>query len=145
MLAVRENAKMTVSARTDYPDGARENMNCTVRGEAETTDNVLRFIYDEPEAAEMGTVRTTVALAEDHVILTRVGAVRSEFRFALGAPHDSLYETGLASFPARVTTRALRIKRERRGALAEIRYALDVGGVTGEHRLKLLIRMEEES
>ena len=142
---MEQNAEMTIRAEAKYPDGAPENMSYAVRGEAAESGSVLRFTYDEPEASGMGAVRTTVTLAEGCVTLKRAGAVRSEFRFAEGAPHDSLYETGSASFPARVTTHALRVRRERRGALAELRYTLDIGGVTGEHRLKLLIRMEDEA
>ena len=135
---------MTISARTDYPDGAREEMDCTVSGTLEETDGALCFAYDEPDPSGMGAVRTTVALAEDGVSLTRTGMVRSAFRFAEGAAHESLYETANGSFPARVTTQRLRVKRTARGALIELRYTLELGGVTGEHRLKLLIRTEDE-
>ena len=134
---------MTLRARTAYPDGARENMGYTVRGTLEETAEGLRFTYDEPGGSDMGAVRTAVTLGEGCVLLSRAGAVRSTFRFAEGEPHDSLYETGPGSFPARVTTHALRVKRERRGALAEVRYTLELGGASGEHRLKLLIREED--
>ncbi len=141
---MKRNAEMTVRARTDYPDGAREDMSYTAPGTLEEMDGVLRFAYDEPETAGLGAVRTTLTLAENGAILTRAGAVRSEFRFAEGAPHESLYETAHGGFPARVTTKKLRVKQDARGALVELRYALDIGGVTGEHRLKLLIRTEDE-
>lgn len=131
---------MTISARTDYPDGGREDMGYTVRGALEEADGALRFAYDEPD----GAVRATLTLTEGGAVLARAGAVRSEFRFGEGAAHESLYETAHGSFPARVTTKRLRVRRNGRGALVELRYTLEIGGVTGEHRLKLLIRTEDE-
>lgn len=142
---MKRNAEMTVRARTDYPDGAREDMSYTAPGALEEADGVLRFAYDEPEAAGLGAVRTTLTLAETGAVLTRTGAVRGAFRFAEGAVHESLYETAHGAFSARVTTKKLRIRRDARGALAELRYTLELGGATGEHRLKLLIRTEDET
>ena len=42
-------------------------------------------------------------------------------------------------------THALRSKLDARGGLLDLRYTLTIGGAADEHRLKLLIRTEEEA
>ena len=117
----------------------------TVRGVWETTEDGFRLAYDEPAEYGMAGVTTELALAEGRAALMRTGAVRSEFRFAEGERHSSVYETPHGSFPAEVETRALRARLDGRGGLIDLRYTLTIGGASDEHRLKILIRTEEEA
>ena len=133
---MRRNAKITVHGG----DAAY-----VVRGTWERTAEGWLLAYDEPDAAEMGAVRTQLALSADAAVLTRSGAVRSAFRFDPRAPHASLYETPYGSFPAEVVTRALRSRLGERGGIFEARYTLTLGGAADEYRLRILIRTEEEA
>ena len=117
----------------------------TVRGVWEPCGNGGRLAYDEPAELGMAGVTTTLKLSEGRAVLTRTGAVRSEFRFEPDAPHTSVYETPHGSFPAEVVTHALRTKLGGQGGLFEARYTLTIGGAADEHRLKILIRTEEEA
>ena len=114
----------------------------TAEGTFERTGEGFLLVYDEPAELDMGGVTTSLRVSEGRAVLTRTGAVRSEFRFAEGAPHSSVYETPHGSFPAEVVTHALRSKLDARGALIDLRYTLTIGGAADEHRLKLLIRTE---
>lgn len=142
---MKRNATLTLSAQASYPDGGRDEIRYTVPAAAERTAEGLRAAYDEPDESEMGAVRTFFTLAPHALTLTREGAVRCAFRFEEGVPHDTWYETGLGRFPARVTTHALRTKQGKHSSLAEVRYTLELGGAVIEHRLKLLIRTEDET
>ena len=115
-----------------------------VRGTWEKTAEGWLLAYDEPDVTEMGAVRTSLAIMDGAARLTRIGAVRSAFRFDARAPHSSLYETPYGSFPAEVVTHALRARLGERGGLFEARYTLTIGGAADERRLKILIRAEDE-
>ena len=141
---MKRNATLSVSTHASYPDGGRDEIRYTVPAVAQLAAAGVRATYDEPDASEMGAVRTTLTLEPHTLTLTREGAVRCAFRFEEGVPHDSWYETGLGRFPARVTTHALRMKQSEHSSLVEARYTLELGGAAIEHRLKLLIRMEDE-
>ena len=132
---MKRNAKITIHGK----DAAS-----IIRGTWERTAEGWRLAYDEPREAEMGAVRTELTLTESAAALTRTGAVRSSFRFAERAPHSSVYETPYGSFPAEVETHALRTKLGEGGGLIEIRYTLTIGGAADEHRLRILVRTEEE-
>ena len=113
---MKRNAKITIHGKDAVS---------IVRGTWERTAEGWRLAYDEPRETEMG-------------------AVRSTFRFAERTPHSSVYETPYGSFPAEVETHALRTKLGEGGGLIEIRYTLTIGGAADEHRLKILVRTEEE-
>ena len=133
---MKRKAKITVHGKdTAY----------TVRGTWERTAEGWRLAYNEPDISEMGAVRTELTILPDLAVLTRTGAVRSSFRFAPGAPHSSVYETPCGSFPAEVATHALRTRLDGAGGLVELRYTLTIGGAADEHRLKILIRTEDET
>lgn len=117
----------------------------TVRGVWAPTKDGWRLAYDEPAELGMAGVTTALTLSEGRAVLTRTGAVRSEFRFEPDAPHTSVYETPHGSFPSEVVTHALRTKLGGQGGLFEARYTLTIGGAADEHRLKILIRTEEEA
>ena len=117
-----------------------------VRGVLERTNAGACLIYDEPEALGLGRVTTALALLPDgSAVLTRTGAVRCAFRFAAGQTHSAFYETPHGSFPAEVTTHALRTELDEDGGLIDLRYALTFGGAADEHRLSIAIRTEEEA
>ena len=117
----------------------------TARGVWASAKNGWRLVYDEPAEHGMAGVTTALALSERCAVLTRTGAVRSEFRFAEGERHSSVYETAHGSFPAEVATHSLRAKLGEHGGLFEARYTLTLGGAADELRLKILIRTEEEA
>ena len=117
---------------------------CVARGTWEKTAEGWLLTYDEPEETELGAVRTELLFADGAARLTRKGAVRHAFRFDPRAPHSTLYETACGSFPAELVTHALRARLDEDGGLFEARYTLPLGGAADEHRLKILIRTEEE-
>ena len=139
---MRQNVTVTARAETRYGSGEPERVSFRVSGALEKTARGVVLVYGEPEALGMGAVATTFETSGERATLTRDGAVRCAFRFAEGERHSSVYETAFGSFPAEVETRALRAKLDARGGVVEIRYALTLGGATGEHRLKLLVRTE---
>lgn len=117
----------------------------TARGTAERIEGGVRVVYEEPAALEMGGVTTTLTVRGGVAELTRAGAVRCAFRFEAGSPHSSVYETPHGRFPAEIETHAVRARLDARGGIIELRYRLALGGVADEHRLRLLVRTEEEA
>lgn len=117
----------------------------TAHGVMEQAGTDTLLVYDEPGPLGMPGVMTALRLSGSCAVLTRTGAVRSEFRFEEGAPHSSVYETAHGSFPAEVVTHALRTKLGAHGGLVDLRYTLTIGGATDERRLKILVRTEEET
>jgi len=132
---MKKHAKITVHGKdTSY----------IVRGDWERTAEGWLLSYDEPEATEMGAVRTELAIAPGAARLTRVGAVRSDLRFDPNVPHEAFYETPYGTFPTVLVTHSLRTRLGARGGLFEARYRLTVGGAADEHTLRVLIRTEEK-
>ena len=132
---MKRNAEITVRGRGET---------YTARGTVEQIEGGARVVYEEPAALEMGGVITTLTVCGGAAELARVGAVRCVFRFEAGKPHSSIYETPHGSFPAVVETHAVRARISGRGGLIELRYRLTIGGAADEHRLRLLVRTEEE-
>ena len=117
----------------------------TARGAMEELEGGARVTYEEPAALGMEDVTTTLTVRRGVAELARVGAVRCAFRFEAGKPHSSVYETPHGSFPAVVETHAVRARLDGRGGIIELRYRLTLGGAADEHRLRLLVRTEEEA
>lgn len=133
---MKRNAKITVRGRGEA---------YTARGAMEELEGGARVTYEEPAALGMEGVTTTLTVRGGVAELARVGAVRCAFRFEAGKPHSSVYETPHGSFPAVVETHAVRARLDGRGGIIELRYRLTLGGAADEHRLRLLVRTEEEA
>ena len=132
---MRENATIKLQSR---------EASYTVRAEARREGGALLLRYLEPAELGLAGVATELELCEGCAVIRRSGAVKSELRFEEGVPHTSLYETAHGSFTAELTTHALRARLGSRGGLVELRYTLCLGGAEDEHRMKILIRTEEE-
>lgn len=128
--------KVTITVRGD--DSAY-----TVPGVMERGVGKLLLRYAESAATGMGRVETVLTLSEGLAVLRRTGAVHSEFRFAEGVPHRSVYATPHGSFPAEVEARSLRVRAGEHSVLADLRYRLTIGGAESERRLKILVRTED--
>ena len=133
---MKRNADITVHSRGET---------CTVRGAVEETAGGVRVVYEEPASLGMGGVETALTVRGGVAELTRTGAVRCAFRFEAGKPHSSVYETPHGSFPAEIETHSVRTRLGARGGIIELRYRLTLGGAADEHRLRLLVRTEEEA
>ena len=133
---MKRNAEITVRSRGET---------YAASGAIEETGDGVRVVYEESAALGMGGVTSVLTVRGGAAELTRTGAVRCAFRFETGKPHSSVYETPHGSFPAVVETHAVRARMDERGGIIELRYRLTLGGAADEHRLRLLVRTEEEA
>ena len=117
----------------------------TARGTVEEIEGGMRVVYEESAALGMGGVTSALTVRGGVAELTRTGAVRCAFRFEAGKSHSSVYETPQGSFPAVVETHAVRARLDGHGGIIELHYRLTLGGAADEHRLRLLVRTEEEA
>ena len=71
-------------------------------------------------------VVTTFCVDGDVVTLTRTGRLRSQMRFEVGKPYDSLYDAGFTALLTRVCARHITVLLNERGGILDLEYALEI-------------------
>ncbi len=102
------------------------------------------LLYDEPAAAGLGSVRTTLKWTEDNVLLLRSGAVKSRQEFRAGLRHADLYRTPWLEAELITVTKRVAVKSSPGRRRIELDYDLLFGSGPASLR-KVLIEIEEEA
>ena len=119
------------------PDGTE----LMTEGVLETTEEGLRFGYQESQLTGMEGTTTTFEVKGPRVILTRRGTVNSQMVFEEGKQHTSLYETPFGELSVDIQTSQLRHNLTEQGGVMEIRYSIAVEHtVTGRNCFKIRVR-----
>ena len=119
------------------PDGTE----LMTEGVLETTEEGLRFGYQESQLTGMEGTTTTFEVKGPRVILTRRGTVNSQMVFEEGKQHTSLYETPFGELSVDIQTSQLRHNLTEHGGVMEIRYSIAVEHtVTGRNCFKIRVR-----
>ena len=119
------------------PDGTE----LMTEGVLETTEEGLRFGYQESQLTGMEGTTTSFQIQGPQVILTRSGTVNSQMVFEEGRQHTSLYETPFGELSVDIQTSVLKHNLTERGGLMEIKYSIAVEHtVTGRNCFKIRVR-----
>ena len=110
-------------------------------GVLETTEEGLRFGYQESQLTGMEGTTTTFEVKGPRVILTRSGTVNSQMVFEEGRQHTSLYETPFGELSVDIQTSVLKHNLTERGGVMEIKYSIAVEHtVTGRNCFKIRVK-----
>ena len=106
-----------------------------------TEDGAILLSYEETELTGLEGTRTTFAIREDTVTLTRVGQVNSQMVFQKGRPHSSLYETPWGTMTVDIATSQMASRLTERGGVLEIQYTIAVEHqIAGRNQFKIRVR-----
>lgn len=142
---MEETAVLITIHSLQYLDTGKETMTQRAEGTLCREGNTWLLIYREGESSGLGDTRTTLAVAPDRAVLTRIGEVRSRMVFQSGKEHTCIYETPYGSLPMTLRTLSLKSDLGEGGGHITIHYQLQLdGGSAGETRLRLTVRTKEK-
>ena len=119
------------------PDGTE----LMTEGVLETTEEGLRFGYQESQLTGMEGTTTTFEVKGPRVILTRRGTVNSQMVFETGVQHTSLYETPYGELTVDISTQKLENALSQAGGTLEIRYSIAIEHtVTGRNCFRITVK-----
>lgn len=104
-------------------------------GILDAEDGVLTLSYKEN--TDGGEVSSEVIVCGSEVVVRRSGALTSEFIFAEGREHSSLYSVGPYSFDATVTAKKIRNSLTAEGGALSLLYEMEVGGAKKRVKMKI--------
>lgn len=107
--------------------GCEKQTVCVVTdGTMKIDGDTISLTYEESEVTGMEGTTTTFLVKDDHVTLTRTGAVQSKMEFQKGVKDVSLYDVGFGAMT--IVVKARRIKNELgpEGGRLEISYGIEI-------------------
>ena len=120
------NAVITISSLHQLPDGEQTPISLVTQGHYAYAPEQIVLQYAETEMTGQAGVVNTITVEGDTVTLVRTGALRSEMRFAVGQPHEGLYDLGFAALYARVCARNITVLLNERGGILDLEYDLEI-------------------
>lgn len=102
------------------------------------TDGVLTLSYKE--STDGGEVFSEIIICADEIAVRRTGALTSEFIFAEGREHSSLYSVGPYAFDATVVAKRIRNSLTEDGGELTLLYEMEVGGAKKRIRMKIEVK-----
>ena len=120
------NAVNTISGSQQMLHGEPETVSLVTQGYYAYEPDRIVLQYAETEMTGQAGVVSTFTVEGDTVTLTRTGALRSEMRFAVGQPHDGLYDMGFAALLVRVCARHITVLLNERGGILDLEYDLEI-------------------
>ena len=138
---MKQNVMISVRGE-QYFEGVDPNKTeLLTEGQLERVENGWHLSYEESELTGMEGTTTIFEIAEEEVVLRRVGTVQSEMHFQTGEISTSAYETPYGTLTVEVGTSFLRSDINENGGELEIRYTIAVEHqVTGENRFLIQVK-----
>ena len=137
-----KNVIIFVKSCQHYEGAEPEDMELISQGVMDTAeDGTVTLTYEETELTGLEGTRTTFAVRDDMVVLTRAGQVNSQMVFQKGRQHSSLYETPWGTMTVDIATSRLAGRLSDRGGVLEIQYTISVEHrIAGRNQFKIRVR-----
>lgn len=123
---MKPNAVITIFGTQQVVPDAPETIEMVTQGCYAYEPGHIVFSYEETEMTGQQGVVTTFTVDGDVVTLTRTGRLRSQMRFEVGKPYDSLYDAGITALLTRVCARHITVLLNERGGILDLEYALEI-------------------
>ncbi len=122
-----ESVIISVEGTQKFLGEEAQTVQIVTDGIMKTVGDTVYLSYEESEVTGMEGTTTTFAVRNDHVELTRTGAVESKMIFERGKKDVSLYDMGFGAFTIGVKARRLKNGLGPDGGRLEISYGIEIG------------------
>ena len=123
---MEQNAVISIAGTQQFGMDEPETIELVTQGHYHYEPGFAEISYVETQMTGLEGTLTTFTIEGNVVTLTRTGPVRSEMRFAIGQPHDSLYDTGFAALLLRVCATRLTVLLNERGGIFDLEYDIEI-------------------
>ncbi len=126
-------------------NGDIEGTEFTTSGMIEQTDDELRIFYDDMKPVDSSTVTTSIIARKDSIIMTKSGAVQTEFVFEPEKTFAASYSTPFGTLDLTLYPTLVDTKESARGGKIELEYVLTFSGLQVMNRLDLSYYKDSEA
>lgn len=125
---MKQDVIISIAVKQDFEDSEDEVIELLTQGTMEF-DGTSRYViaYEESEITGLAGTTTTFIVDPQRIMLTRVGAVRSQMEFELGKRHQSAYDTPYGSMDVEVHTRSFQHNISPTGGEITLEYNIEIG------------------
>ena len=123
---MKQQVVLSLQGTQNYADQEPDTIELVTEGVLEQTEAGWVVSYDESDLTGMEGVRTSFAMEEDRVVLTRTGKLNSQMVFRLGIPHDSLYQMEFGALMITVCATDMHWSLSRDGGTVELHYTIEI-------------------
>lgn len=123
---MEESVVISVEGKQKFLGEETQTVQIVTDGIMKRVGDVVYLSYEESEMTGMEGTTTTFAVKDDHVVLTRTGAVQSRMVFEKGKKNVSLYDMGFGALTIGIKARRLKNNLGPEGGRLEISYGIEI-------------------
>lgn len=123
---MKRNVMLSIRGRQTYMDQEPEIIELVTEGTLELLDTGCEILYQESRLTGLEGVTTSFLIEEDKIVLTRTGALKSQMVFALGQPHDSLYQMDFGALLITVCATRIQSSFTEQGGTVDLEYRIEI-------------------
>lgn len=124
--SMEESVVISVEGKQKFLGEEPQIVQIVTDGIMKRVGDVVYLSYEESEMTGMEGTTTTFAVKDDHVELTRTGAVQSRMVFETGKKNVSLYDMGFGALTIGIKARRLKNNLGPEGGRLEISYGIEI-------------------
>lgn len=124
--SMEESVVISVEGKQKFFGEEPQTVQIVTDGIMKRVDDVVYLSYEESEMTGMEGTTTTFAVKDDHVELTRTGAIQSRMVFEKGKKNVSLYDMGFGALTIGIQARRLKNNLGPEGGRLEISYGIEI-------------------
>ncbi len=124
--SMEESVVISVEGKQKFLGEEPQTVQIVTDGIMKRVGDVVYLSYEESEMTGMEGTTTTFAVKDDHVELTRTGAVQSRMVFETGKKNVSLYDMGFGALTIGIQARRLKNNLGPEGGRLEISYGIEI-------------------
>lgn len=124
--SMEESVVISVEGKQKFLGEEPQTVQIVTDGIMKRVGDVVYLSYEESEMTGMEGTTTTFAVKDDHVELTRTGAVQSRMVFETGKKNVSLYDMGFGALTIGIKARRLKNNLGPEGGRLEISYGIEI-------------------
>ena len=124
--SMEESVVISVEGKLKFLGEEPQTVQIVTDGIMKRVGDVVYLSYEESEMTGMEGTTTTFAVKDDHVELTRTGAVQSRMVFETGKKNVSLYDMGFGALTIGIKARRLKNNLGPEGGRLAISYGIEI-------------------
>ena len=123
---MKNNVMLTIRGTQRYMDQEPEVIELVTEGLLEKKDDSWEITYQESHLTGLEGVTTNFSVQPDKIVLTRTGPLKSQMVFALGEPHESLYQMEFGALLITVCGTKIDYTITDRGGTVDLDYSIEI-------------------
>ena len=123
---MKQTVMLSICGKQTYQDQEPDVIELVTEGSLEKTETGWKILYQESNLTGLEGVTTCFDIADDQMVLTRTGPLKSQMVFQKGITHESLYEMPFGALLLRVCATKIDHTLDQTGGSVDLVYTIEI-------------------